>query len=1008
MTYAVLGVILGRQQLCSKAFRMLSLQRTIPQKSFGFRSLSMKNDWSSSVVRQTFLDYFVKKQDHTNYPSSPVVPLSDPTLLFANAGMNQFKPIFLGQTDPSSPLASLKRAVNTQKCIRAGGKHNDLEDVGKDTYHHTFFEMLGTWSFNGDYFKKEAISWAFEILTQEYGLDSSRLYATYFGGDEVDGLEADTEARDFWLQFLPPERVLACGKKDNFWEMGDVGPCGPCSELHYDRIGGRDAAALVNADDPNVIEIWNLVFIQYNREEGGQLKLLPNKHVDTGMGFERLVSVLQDKSSNYDTDVFTPLFSKIQDVTGAAPYEGKLGEEDINLRDTAYRVLADHVRTLTFAIADGAIPSNEGRGYVLRRILRRAVRFGQQILGAEKGFFQKLVPVVIENFSDVFPELKEKQDQVEAIIKDEEDSFSQLLERGVKYFKEMELELKSSKTTQIPGNRAFYLYDTLGFPVDLTQLMAEEVGLSVDISGFEAEMDQQKQRSRDAGKKKIMGNRGNLALGAEQTAELASKGLTATDDAQKYSWDVTPSAKIVGIYNYDGFVERMESGEESVAGILLESTSFYAEAGGQVADSGEILIKDESGATLTVVDVQDVQSFAGYILHIGTVKKGEVKVGDEGTLSVDYVRRKKTAPNHTMTHVMNYALLKVLGSGVDQRGSLVNEEKLRFDFSHNKPMSPKELANVESIVNNVIQEKKPVYNKVVPLSDAKAINGLRAVFGEVYPDPVRVVSVGYDIDELTSDPEKEEWASSSIEFCGGTHIDNTEEAEAFVLTEETGIAKGIRRLSGITGADAVEAIKAGAIIEEKVTEVEKSSEGPEVVEKLVVSLRQEVDDLLISASLKPVLRSRLEKVAKEALKKKKQASQAAIDKAIQKLKDTLTNEGLTDRKVIVMEVGIGVDSKAVKNVLNVVGKMAPQAAFMGLSVDQESGKLLCFASVPEDLVAQGLKAGEWVMTGLEPCGGRGGGRPNMAQGQAPSAENILISLENAKKFAAKFETASVP
>jgi len=943
----------------------------------------MVMDWSATKVRNTFIDFYVKKKEHSYVVSSPVVPLSDPTLLFANAGMNQFKPIFLGQLDPNSPFASLKRVVNSQKCIRAGGKHNDLEDVGKDTYHHTFFEMLGTWSFNGEYFKEESINWGWEILTKEYGLDPNRMYATYFEGDINEGLEPDYEARDFWLKLLPSERVLASGKKDNFWEMGDIGPCGPCSEIHYDRIGGRNAALLVNKDDPNVIEIWNHVFIQFNREADGTLKQLPNKHVDTGMGFERLVSILQDKSSNYDSDVFGPLFDNIQKVTGAPAYSRKLGEEDVDLKDTAYRIIADHARTLTFAISDGAVPSNEGRGYVLRRILRRAVRYGQQILGAEKGFFQKLVPTVIDSFEMIFPDLKNKQSFVQQIIKNEEDSFSLLLERGVKFFKEMQQEMGKTGTQIITGQQAFYLYDTLGFPLDLTQLMASEVGLVVDVLGFEKEMAAQKKRSRDAGKKKMLGDQGQIVLGAEQTAKLAQLGVSVTDDRMKYSMDIQPNATIRALFGINGFVENSWDSNAEAVGILLDSTSFYAEAGGQVADSGEIIVSNVAGGAPAVFDVQDVQSFAGYVLHIGFLKTGVLRTGDSVTLSVDYQRRRKIAPNHTMTHVMNFGLLKVLGPEVHQKGSLVNDEKLRFDFSHNKPMDPTEILKVEEIVSSFIDEKKVVYSQVVPLKKAQAINGLRAVFGEVYPDPVRVISVGSNVGNMIADPTNQCWEANSVEFCGGTHIQNSEEAGAFVIIEETAVAKGIRRLTGITGELAQSAKALGAQFQNDIDLLEKSTKPPEEIEKMIVSARLELDEATISASLKPVLRNKLEYLGKELMKKKKASSQASLDRALNKLENTLTGEQFKSNKAIVLEVEIGADTKAVKNVVGLVQKLKPEAPFMGFSCDFDSRKLLCFAIVPESAIKKGLKAGEWVATGLEVCGGRGGGRPNMAQGQAP-------------------------
>eukprot|EP01032_Pedospumella_encystans_P028455 gene28455-32140_t len=440
--------------------------------------------WPKDKIRTTFIEFFTKKYGHTFWASSPVVPVNDPTLLFANAGMNQYKPLFLGTCDPSLEMYNLKRAVNSQKCIRAGGKHNDLEDVGKDVYHHTFFEMLGNWSF-GDYFKEEAITWAWECLTVDFGLNPDRLYATYFGGDATQGLEADLEAREIWLRFLPANRIIACGCKENFWEMGATGPCGPCSEIHYDRIGDRDAAYLVNADVPDVIEIWNNVFIQFNRETDGSLKELPNKHVDTGMGFERLSSILQGHQSNYDTDIFTPIFEAIRQVTNCRPYEGKLGPEDVGLIDMAYRVIGDHIRTLTFAITDGAVPSNEGRGYVLRRILRRAVRYGQEMLSAPAGFFTKLVPVVVANFGDTFPELRQRQAYVESIIADEEQSFNRTLDQGVKHFKKVVAGLQASGATVVPAKDAHVLFSSMGFPLDLTELMAAELNMTVDTAGFE-------------------------------------------------------------------------------------------------------------------------------------------------------------------------------------------------------------------------------------------------------------------------------------------------------------------------------------------------------------------------------------------------------------------------------------------------------------------------------------------------------------------------------------------
>jgi alanyl-tRNA synthetase len=569
--------------------------------------------WPVQRVRDQFVNYFVEKHQHINIKSSPCVPLNDPTLLFTNAGMNQFKPIFIGTVDPSSPLSKLSRVANSQKCIRAGGKHNDLDDVGKDTYHHTFFEMLGSWSFNNHYFKKEAISWAYDLLVNHYKLDPNRLYASYFAGDDALGLPCDNEAKELWCSFLPSNRVLPFDKKANFWEMGESGPCGPCSEIHYDRIGnGRDASSLVNKDDPSVIEIWNLVFIQYNREINGILKQLPAKHIDTGMGLERLTSILQDVPSNYDTDIFLPIFDEIQRITSFPfPYSGKIGEEDAvqNYRDTAYRIIADHIRTLCFAIADGAYPSNDGRGYVLRRILRRAIRYGIQTLSAKPGFLTALASIVPVLYGKDYPELIEKIEEIKSLISEEEKSFSTMLEKGIKYFHDVILiDQETQQTKMINGEKAFYLYDTLGFPIDLTQIMASEKGLTVDLKGFQQSMNIQRERGRVALKAKRLQGRDALKFEAEQISYLQSKNIPITDDEGKYASHSSFSTKIQAIYTSSGFTDNLPilSNSETTIGIILEKTSFYSESGGQIADTGEITVQTDDGThvTLDVIDTQ--------------------------------------------------------------------------------------------------------------------------------------------------------------------------------------------------------------------------------------------------------------------------------------------------------------------------------------------------------------------------------------------------------------------
>lgn len=962
-------------------------------------------------MRQTFVDYFAEKHDHTYFPSSPVVPVNDPSLLFANAGMNQFKPIFLGQTDPASPFASLRRAVNSQKCIRAGGKHNDLDDVGKDVYHHTYFEMLGTWSF-GDYFKEEAIAWAFDALTGgAFGLPGDRLYATYFGGDEKLGLPPDLEARDMWLKVLPEERVLPGDRKDNFWEMGEIGPCGPCSELHFDRVGGRDASSLVNKDDPDVIEIWNLVFMQFNRDEVGNLKTLPARHVDTGMGLERLVSILQDKGSNYDTDVFMPLFDAIQRIVGCPPYSGRVGAADGDLRDTAYRIVADHARALAFAIADGAVPSNEGRGYVLRRILRRAVRYGQQTLGAPPGFFQNVVPEVVRRFGGVYPELREKEAFIVEVIKDEEEAFSSMLERGIKHLKDVEAEQRQISSLSIPGDTAFFLYDSLGFPLDLTQLMAEEMGMTVDAEGFQAKMLRQKTRSKDAEAARRAAGAGvrAMALGAEETSRLTEDGVSPTDDSFKYTWNEAIDSKVIAMFDGDtlstssGTVTASDEAPPPTVGVILAATSFYPEAGGQAADTGRLLVGEggdggKEGAG--VVEVVDVRMFGGFVLHVGRLVSGSLGVGDSVRCEVDYDQRREVAPNHTMTHVLNFALRKVLGDDVDQKGSLVTHEKLRFDFSHGKAMTGPQVEETETIVQAFISEERDVYNQVLPLTVAKSIYGLRAIFGEVYPDPVRVVSVGLPVDQMAEDPDREEWASCSVEFCGGTHVSNTREAEAFVIAEESAVAKGIRRITALTGAPAKRAAANGEKLRVRAAEV-AGMKGADL-ETALSAFRRDVDTATLSAAVKGKLRAEGDALLKRVAAEAKAAAALASEEGVNAAGKAAKEAADRGESVLIMEVMIGANSKAVKRVLDAVAKAAPGLSFMGFSAEGPgaSGKLLVFSIVNGVAAESGLNADEWLRAALEACGGRGGGRPTSAQGQAASAAEMDKAIAAAKSFAA--------
>ncbi|MCA9743866.1 MAG: alanine--tRNA ligase [Deferribacteres bacterium] len=715
---------------------------------------------TASEIRQSFLDFFKEKQ-HAIVPSAPVVPQDDPTLLFTNAGMNQFKNIFLDLEEPAS-----KRAADTQKCIRVSGKHNDLEDVGFDTYHHTFFEMLGNWSF-GDYFKKEAIAWAWELLTEKWGIPKERLYATVFAGDDADGLEPDTEAENLWKEVtdIKPENVLRFGKKDNFWEMGDTGPCGPCSEIHIDLTPDMSGGKLVNADDPRVIEVWNLVFIQYNRLKSGRLEPLPAKHVDTGMGFERIVAVLQGKDSNYDTDVFTPLISEISKLSGVN-YPGP----DNGM---AHRVIADHIRTLTFAIGDGSLPSNDGRGYVLRRILRRAARFGRT-LGLHEPFIYKLVPRLTEMMGEVFPELREKQEYISLVIKSEEESFNQTLDRGLEIFEKIVTTVREKNKTAIPGDEAFRLYDTYGFPLDLTELMAREQSLTVDNAGFEEAMDEQRKRAREAGKWELA-----IDYQPEKWDEL-SKGT---------------ASRFIGYTDLEADTEiRRLMREDGRVFFTLADTPFYAQSGGQVGDRGII---EGDGFRIRVLDTQKVGS---HIVHVGEVdgELGEAKV----IARVDAARRRDTERNHTATHLLHQALRDTLGTHVSQAGSLVSPERLRFDVTHFQKMEFAQLEDIEGQVNEHIRQDLEIETFTTSFVEARKL-GAMAIFEEKYGETVRVVKIG----------------DYSLELCGGTHLTHTGQAGYFNILAESSAAAGIRRLEALTGSGAEAYLRSARRIEDELQQL---------------------------------------------------------------------------------------------------------------------------------------------------------------------------------------------
>lgn len=737
-------------------------------------------------IRNLFIEFF-KSKSHQFVPSSPIVVKNDPTLMFTNAGMNQFKDFFLGNEVPKA-----NRVANSQKCLRVSGKHNDLEEVGVDTYHHTMFEMLGNWSF-GDYFKKEAIEWAWELLTEVYKLPKDRLYVSVFGGDQGDGLDKDFEAFQFWSSIVHEDRILFGSKKDNFWEMGETGPCGPCSEIHIDlrteeertQILGFD---LVNNDHPQVIEIWNLVFMQFNRLADGSLKELPAKHVDTGMGFERLVRAIQNKSSNYDTDVFTPFIQLIESKSGR-----EYGQNEKT--DIAMRVIVDHIRAISFTIADGQLPSNNKAGYVIRRILRRAVRYGYTFLGFQKPFLYELLPLLAENFGDIFPEIAAQQDFIAKVVMEEEASFLRTLDNGLKKLDQIKEEMSLTGSQVIDGKVAFELYDTYGFPLDLTSLIARENGLSIDEIGFKVEMEKQKTRSRAA---------------AEQ--ETGDWNIVNPEEGVEFvGYDFLESESRIIKYRQikDKKGDRFQ--------LVLDRTPFYAESGGQVGDQGFLQAGND---TIQVIDTKKEND-----LTVHFVDRLPNDPTQTFLAKVNVQKRKSTVNNHSATHLLHAALKEVLGNHVQQKGSLVNEELLRFDFSHFAKMTDEEIIKVENIVNAKIRENIPLEEqRNIPIEEARK-KGATALFGEKYGDFVRVITFNKDF---------------SVELCGGVHVPSTGVIGQFKIVSESSIAAGVRRIEAVTAGAAEQLVNGQLTLLKEIQEMLKN---PKDLKKSIETLVSERNEL---------------------------------------------------------------------------------------------------------------------------------------------------------------------
>ncbi|HXE52681.1 MAG TPA: alanine--tRNA ligase [Tepidisphaeraceae bacterium] len=1011
---------------------------------------------TSEQIRSQFIDFFVQKHGHTFVPSSSVVPLDDPTLLFTNAGMNQFKPIFLG-----TEKRPYTRAANTQKCIRAGGKHNDLDDVGRSRRHETFFEMLGNWSF-GDYFKRGAIEMAWELLTKVWKLDPERLHVTCYQGDEKAGVPRDTEAAGIWKDVarLPDDHIHYLGK-ENFWEMGDTGPCGPCTEIFIDRTPGKTGGpSVVKDDDPRVMEFWNLVFIQYNRNPDRSLTVLPSQHVDTGMGLERICQVLQDKSDVYAIDLWEPFWEKLKELTGHA-YGGKFPRTntvdaaaeaaDAELRkDIAFRVIADHARCLTFALMDGAVPSNEGRGYVLRRILRRAVRFGRQQLGLQEAFLHTLVPIVVDSMGEPFPELRNHPDRVAAMIKDEEVGFGRTLERGIALFNEaaiaagintvMELAggksmegidnnpLRDATETELfvlerhfrkpeksprevfraPGvagwswvtfagpkpprisaRDAFKLHDTYGFPIDLTRIMAEERGMTVDAAGFETLMEQAREMARAGGKE---GESRLFELPPDVLAELRKRGVQPTDDSAKYN-AMPIGATVKAIWYGSKLIDQTHGAEaagQHVA-VILDRTCFYAEMGGQVGDTGEL-----RGPGDAVMAVSTTRAAGGYVLHVGNMEDGHFRVGDHVTATLAGVRP-RTEKNHTATHLANWALREVLGDDVHQRGSLVDPEKLRFDFSHGKPLSEEEVARVETLVDDCIRKDLPVYAEEAPQEQALKINGLRAVFGEKYPPMVRVVSIGVPVGKLLTEPDDPIWRQYSIEFCGGTHLKKTGQVGSFVITGEELVSKGVRRVFALTGEASSDVLARGKAAESFAAQAKSKPESE------LGGIIAELQRAIAAGDLPLHSRRRVQATVAELQDRYKKwekanRAQAASNVDVAEVSARLLSEApaLGPGKLVIGEVA-GATLDQLLSVTDSLKKKACSYAVLLGSVSD--GKVSFVAAVSDDLIAKGLKAGDWIRQTAKAAGGGGGGRPQMAQAGGKDPAKLPEALTVATEFA---------
>lgn len=862
---------------------------------------------TAKETRESFKNFFESK-GHQIVPSAPMVIKDDPTLMFTNAGMNQFKDIILGNHP-----AKYKKVADSQKCLRVSGKHNDLEEVGHDTYHHTMFEMLGNWSF-GDYFKKEAISWAWEYLVEVLKLDPDRLYATVFEGSPKEGLERDNEAAAIWEQFLPKDRIINGNRHDNFWEMGDTGPCGPCSEIHIDlrddeERARKDGLSLVNQSHPQVIEIWNLVFMQYNRKADYTLEPLPAKVIDTGMGFERLCMALQGKKSNYDTDVFQPLIQEIGKITGR-----KYGEDETT--DIAMRVIADHIRTIAFSITDGQLPSNAKAGYVIRRILRRAVRYGYTFLGQKQAFLYKLLPVLIENMGVAYPELEAQRNLIEKVIKEEEEAFLRTLETGIRLLDKTMTEVKASGKNEISGKDAFTLYDTFGFPLDLTELILKENGLKVNVEEFNHEMQKQKERARNA-------------------ASMETGDWTILKEGESHFVGYDYTEYEVSILRY----RQIKQKNQTLYQIVLDATPFYAESGGQTGDTGVLVSEFE---TIEIIDTKKENNLS---IHIAKVLPGQPEAPMMACVDID--NRAASAANHSATHLLDEALRQVLGTHVEQKGSLVTPHSLRFDFSHFQKVTDEQLREVEHLVNAKIRENLPLTEfRNLPIEKARELGAI-ALFGEKYGEEVRVVQFG-----------------SSVEFCGGTHVAATGKIGMFRILSESSVAAGVRRIEAITGAK---------------------------VEEMLDTVQDTLNDLKALFNNAPDLKAAIRKYIDENAGLKKQIEEYVNEKT-GLIKEKLLKNAKDINGIKLITLNMPMPAEAVKNLaFQLRGEIPENLFFVAGSID--NNKPLLTVMLSDNLVKAGFNAGKLVREAAKLIQGGGGGQPHFATAGGKNPDGLSAAMD---------------